>query len=189
MGDVRRLEGRLIEIHGPVKLYDGTRRNHSQPRRPTHRRFNLDPPMPRITTWKSRAITSAGRRRPTKKPAKVKGTPNTTATYGNEADVEGETPAAARPPSQSIVILSAAGGFVKRIVLHSRRIPAASYHPLPQLLQRIARPPPHDSIVPQRMKHRPHQGIDKQHRAHRMQKEIVSRNARPPGYPQIDQEH
>jgi hypothetical protein len=29
--------------------------------------------------------------RPTKKPAKVKGTPNTSATYGNEADV-GEEP-------------------------------------------------------------------------------------------------
>jgi hypothetical protein len=142
----------------------------------------------KITTWKSRAIASAGRMRLTKKPAQVKGTPNTTATYGNEADVEGAPPAA-RPPSQSIVILSAAGGFVKRIVLQSRRIPAASYHTLPQLLQGVARPPPHDSIVPQRMKHRPHQGIDKQRRAHRMQKEIVSRNARPPGYPQIDQEH
>ncbi len=88
VGDVRRLAGRTIEIHGAVKLYDG------RPEIILNRVSQITggtamiPPLPKNYDVENRGHYSAGHLRPTKKPVKVKATPNTTATYGN--DVEGE---------------------------------------------------------------------------------------------------
>jgi hypothetical protein len=90
VGDVRRLAGRTIEIHGTVKLYDG------RPEIILNRIGQITggaamiPPLPKNYDVENRGHYSAGHLRPTKKPAKTKATPNTTATYGN--DVEGEEP-------------------------------------------------------------------------------------------------
>jgi hypothetical protein len=78
VGDVRRLEGRSIEIHGAVKLYDG------RPETILNRISQITggaamiPPLPKNYDIENRGHFSAGRLRPTKKPAKVK--PNATAT-------------------------------------------------------------------------------------------------------------
>ena len=90
VGDVRRLSGRTIEIHGAVKLYDG------RPEIILNRISQITggaamiPPLPKNYDVENRGHYSAGHFRPTKKPAKVKATPNTTATYGY--DVEGDDP-------------------------------------------------------------------------------------------------
>jgi hypothetical protein len=90
VGDVRRLAGRTIEIHGAVKLYDG------RPEIILNRISQITggaamiPPLPKNYDVENRGHYSAGHLRPTKKPAKTKATPSTTVTYGN--DVEGEDP-------------------------------------------------------------------------------------------------
>jgi hypothetical protein len=90
VGDIRRLEGRVIEINGAVKMYDGraeiilTRIN--QLRGGTA----MIPPLPKNYDVEKQGHYSAGRLHPTKKPKKTKATPNTTATYGT--DVEGPDP-------------------------------------------------------------------------------------------------
>jgi hypothetical protein len=89
VGDVRRLAGRTIEIHGAVKLYDG------RPEIILNRIGQITggaamiPPLPKNYDVENRGHYTAGHLRPAKKPAKVKATPNTTATYG---DVEGAEP-------------------------------------------------------------------------------------------------
>jgi hypothetical protein len=55
----------------------------------------LIPPLPKDYDVEKTSHFSAGHIRPTKKPAKAKGVPNTTATYGNEAD-------ATDPPPQGL---------------------------------------------------------------------------------------
>jgi exonuclease VII large subunit len=92
VGDVRRLEGRTIEIHGPVKLYDGRAEIVLNRVSQVTGGSLLIPPLPKNYDVEKEGHYSAGRIRPTKKPARVKGTPSSTATYGNEADVEGEPP-------------------------------------------------------------------------------------------------
>jgi hypothetical protein len=92
VGDVRRLEGRVIEIHGPVKLYNGRAEIILKQVSQITGGSTLIPPLPKNYDVEKQGHYSAGSIRPTKKPAKVKGTPNTSATYGNEADVEGEPP-------------------------------------------------------------------------------------------------
>jgi len=87
VGDVRRLAGRVIEIHGPVKLYDGRAEIILNRVSQLTGGATLIPPLPKNYDVEKQGHYSAGRMRPTKKPAKVKGTPNSTATYGNEADV------------------------------------------------------------------------------------------------------
>lgn len=90
VGDVRRLAGRSIEIHGTVKLCDG------RPEIILNRISQITggaamiPPLPKTYYVENRGHFSAGRLRPIKKPAKVKATPNATATYGT--DVEGPEP-------------------------------------------------------------------------------------------------
>jgi hypothetical protein len=87
VGDVRRLEGRVIEIHGPVKLYDGraeiilTRVNQITGG------STLIPPMPKNYDVEKQGHYSAGRMRPPKKlkTAKIPVSPSTI--YGD--DVEG----------------------------------------------------------------------------------------------------
>ena len=90
VGDVRRLEGRVIEIHGPVKLYDGRAEIILKRVSQITGGSTLIPPMPKNYDVEKQGHYSAGRMRPTKKPAKTYGTPAATVTYGNEADVSGE---------------------------------------------------------------------------------------------------
>ncbi len=92
VGDVRRLEGRVIEIHGPVKLYEGRAEIILNRVGQLTGGSTLIPPMPKNYDVEKQGHYSAGRMRPTKKPAKVKGTPSPTATYSNEADVEAQPP-------------------------------------------------------------------------------------------------
>jgi hypothetical protein len=92
VGDVRRLKGRVIEIHGPVKLYDGRAEIILNRVSQLTGGSTLIPPMPKNYDVEKQGHYSAGRMRPTKKPAKVKGTPNSTATYGNEADARENPP-------------------------------------------------------------------------------------------------
>jgi len=90
VGDVRRLAGRMIEIKGPVKLYDGRAEIILNRISQITGGAAMIPPLPKDYDVESRGHYSAGHLRPTKKPAKTKAKPNPTATYGN--DVEGEDP-------------------------------------------------------------------------------------------------
>ncbi len=90
VGDVRRLEGRLIEIHGPIKLYDGRPEIILNRVNQLTGGSTLIPPMPKNYDVEKQGHYSAGRMRPTKKPAKTKAVPATSITYGT--DVEGDTP-------------------------------------------------------------------------------------------------
>ncbi len=88
VGDVRWLTGRTIEIHGPVKLYRGRAEIVLTSVSQLTGGSTLIPPLPKNYDVEKEGHYSAGRMRPTKKPAKTKATPSATATYGNEADVE-----------------------------------------------------------------------------------------------------
>ena len=90
VGDIRRLAGRTIEIHGAVKLYDSRAEIILKRISQIAGGAALIPPLPKEYDVEKTGHYSAGRLRPTKKPAKTKATPNTSATYGN--DVEGEEP-------------------------------------------------------------------------------------------------
>ena len=91
VGDVRRLTGRVIEIHGPVKLYNGRAEIILNRVSQLTGGSTLIPPLPKNYDVEKQGHYSAGSIRPTKKPAKTKATPATSVTYGNEADV-GEDP-------------------------------------------------------------------------------------------------
>jgi len=90
VGDVRRLVGRTIEIHGAVKLYDARAEIVLNRIGQITGGSALIPPLPKNYDVENRGHYSAGRLRPTKKPAKTKAKPKATATYGN--DVEGGDP-------------------------------------------------------------------------------------------------
>lgn len=90
VGDVRRLAGRTIEIHGDVKLYDGRAEIILNRIGQITGGAAMIPPLPKNYDVENRGHYSAGHLRPTKKPAKTKTRPSTTATYGN--DVEGTDP-------------------------------------------------------------------------------------------------
>lgn len=92
VGDVRRFAGRMIEIKGPVKLYDGRAEIILSRISQVTGGAAMIPPLPKNYDVENRGHFSAGRLRPAKKPAKTKGIPNPTATYGNEADVEADGP-------------------------------------------------------------------------------------------------
>jgi hypothetical protein len=92
VGDVRRLAGKMIEVRGPVKLYGGRAEIILNRVSQLTGGSTLIPPLPKNYDVEKQGHYSAGRMRPTKKPAKVKGTPNTTATYGNDADASEEPP-------------------------------------------------------------------------------------------------
>jgi hypothetical protein len=88
IGDIRRLAGRTIEIHGAVKLYDGHSEiilNHISQ---ITGGAAMIPPLPKAYDVENRGHYSAGHLYPSKKPKKTKATPNISATY----DVEGESP-------------------------------------------------------------------------------------------------
>jgi hypothetical protein len=92
VGDVRSLAGQMIEIRGPVKLYDGRAEIILSRVSQLTGGSTLIPPLPKNYDVEKQGHYSAGRLRPPKKPAKTYGTPNSTATYGNEADVGGDPP-------------------------------------------------------------------------------------------------
>jgi hypothetical protein len=92
VGDVRRLAGQMIEIRGPVKLYNGRAEIILNRVSQLIGGSTLIPPLPKNYDVEKQGHYSAGRIRPPKKPAKTYGTPNTTATYGNEADVNDQPP-------------------------------------------------------------------------------------------------
>ena len=91
VGDVRRLAGHVIEIHGPVKLYDGRAEIILNRVSQLTGGSTLIPRLPKNYDVEKQGHYSAGRLRPTKKPAKTKAKPSTTAIYGNEGDA-GEPP-------------------------------------------------------------------------------------------------
>ncbi len=90
VGDVRRLTGRMIEIKGPVKHYNGRAEIVLNRISQITGGAAMIPALPKNYDVENRGHYSAGHLRPTKKPAKTKATPNTTATYGY--DVEGDDP-------------------------------------------------------------------------------------------------
>jgi hypothetical protein len=92
VGDVRRLEGHVIEIRGPVKLYNGRAEIVLNRVSQLTGGSTLIPPMPKNYDVEKQGHYSAGRMRPTKKPAKTYSTPAASATYGNEADVNDGPP-------------------------------------------------------------------------------------------------
>jgi DNA/RNA endonuclease YhcR with UshA esterase domain len=88
VGDVRRLAGQVIEIHGAVKLYHGRAEIVLNRVGQLTAGSTLIPPLPKDFDVEKQGKFNAGRMRPGKKPAKVKGTVSTSVTFGNEADVE-----------------------------------------------------------------------------------------------------
>jgi len=90
VGDIRRLAGRTIEVHGAVKLYDSRAEIILKRIGQIAGGAALIPPLPKEYDVEKTGHYSAGRLRPTKKSAKKKAIPNITATYGN--DVEGTEP-------------------------------------------------------------------------------------------------
>jgi hypothetical protein len=92
VGDIRRLTGRVIEIHGPVKLYDGRAEIILNRVSQLTGGSTLIPPLPKNYDVEKQGHYSAGRVRPTKKPRKTRAKPSTSATYGKEADASGEPP-------------------------------------------------------------------------------------------------
>jgi len=90
VGDVRRLEGHVIEIHGPVKLYDGHAEIILNRVSQLTAGSTLIPPMPKNYDVEKQGHYSAGRMRPPKKLKTAKPTVAPSTTYGT--DVEGEDP-------------------------------------------------------------------------------------------------
>lgn len=90
VGDVRALEGRVIEIRGTVKMYEGRPEIILSRISQLSGGAALIPPLPKTYDVEKRGRYSAGRLHPSKKPRKTKPSPATTTTYGT--DVEGDTP-------------------------------------------------------------------------------------------------
>ncbi|MGA7220732.1 MAG: hypothetical protein WBX38_20625 [Candidatus Sulfotelmatobacter sp.] len=86
VGDVRRLAGHVIEIHGPVKLYNGRAEIILNRVSQLTAGSTLIPPLPKNYDVEKQGHYSAGRMHPPKKPKKTYSTPNTSQTFGNEAD-------------------------------------------------------------------------------------------------------
>src|SRR5258708_186585 len=92
VGDVRRLTGHVIEIRGPVKLYDGRAEIILNRVGQVSGGSTLIPPMPKNYDVEKQGHYSAGGMRPTTKQKKTKQSPSTAATYRNEADASEELP-------------------------------------------------------------------------------------------------
>jgi hypothetical protein len=90
VGDVRRLEGRMIEIHGQVKLYGGRAEIILSRVGQLSGGSTMIPPLPKNYDVEKRGHYSPGRMRPSKKPKKIKPRPADTATYGREKDTDAE---------------------------------------------------------------------------------------------------
>ncbi|MGB6472772.1 MAG: hypothetical protein WBF04_01700 [Candidatus Sulfotelmatobacter sp.] len=92
VGDVRRLAGQLIEIHGKVKLYDGRAEIILNRVGQLTNGSTMIPPLPKNYDVEKQGHYSAGRMRASKKPRKTKQTPADTATFGKEPDAETADP-------------------------------------------------------------------------------------------------
>ncbi len=92
VGDVRRLAGQLIEIHGKVKLYDGRAEIILSRVGQLTNGSTMIPPLPKNYDVEKTGHYSAGRMRASKKPRKTKQTPADTATFGKDPDAEGNDP-------------------------------------------------------------------------------------------------
>jgi hypothetical protein len=91
VGDVRLLEGQVIEINGAVKLHQGRPQIVLNRIKQLRRGTSMIPPLPKNYDVENRGHYSAGRLHPSKKPKKQQRTKvSSTATYGN--DVEGDDP-------------------------------------------------------------------------------------------------
>jgi len=91
VGDVRRLADRMIEIKGSIKLYDGRPEIILRKVGQITNGALLIPPLPKEYDVEKQGHYSAGHLH-SKKLKTTKPTVNSTATYGNEADVESENP-------------------------------------------------------------------------------------------------
>ncbi|HTS37964.1 MAG TPA: hypothetical protein VMH04_19970 [Candidatus Solibacter sp.] len=89
VGDVRRLEGRTIEIHGAVKLYDSRAEIVLSRVSQISGGLAMIPELPKNYDVEKTGHYSAGRLRPSKKPPKTKPTASPNVTYG---DSEGDGP-------------------------------------------------------------------------------------------------
>ncbi len=92
VGDVRRLEGHLIEIHGQVKLYGGRAEIILSRVGQLNGGSTMIPPLPKDYDVEKRGQYSPGRMRPSKRPRKIKPRPADTATYGKDTNAEGRDP-------------------------------------------------------------------------------------------------
>jgi hypothetical protein len=88
VGDVRRLAGRVIEIRGPVKLYNGRAEIILKRANQIAGGAMLIPPLPKEYDVEKQGHYSAGNIHPPKKLKAPKPTLSPDAAYGNEADVE-----------------------------------------------------------------------------------------------------
>ena len=87
VGDVRLLEGQVIEISGAVKLHEGRPQIVLNRIKQLKRGATMIPPLPKNYDVENRGHYSAGHLHPSKKLKKQKTKVSSTATYGN--DVEG----------------------------------------------------------------------------------------------------
>jgi hypothetical protein len=90
IGDVRRLAGRVIEIRGPVKMYNGRAEIVLKRVSQLTGGATLIPPLPKNYDVEKQGHYSAGSIHPPAKLKAAKPTPSTTTIYGNEADVGSE---------------------------------------------------------------------------------------------------
>jgi hypothetical protein len=88
VGDVRRLEGRTIEIHGPVKLYDGHAEIILNRISQIAGGAALIPALPSNYDVEQQGHYSPGRFRPPKKLKAAKPKVSTTAIYGNDVETD-----------------------------------------------------------------------------------------------------
>jgi hypothetical protein len=88
VGDVRGLEGRNIEIHGAIKVYDGKPEIILSRISQINGGKAMIPAVPKDYDVEKTGHYSAGRLSPSKKPAKTKAKPNTSVTFGSDADSE-----------------------------------------------------------------------------------------------------
>jgi hypothetical protein len=88
VGDVRRLEGRSIEISGAIKIYDGKPEIILNRISQIRGGKTMIPALPKEYDVEKTGHYSAGRLYPSKKPPKTKAQPNTSVTFGSETDSE-----------------------------------------------------------------------------------------------------
>lgn len=88
VGDVRRLAGRNIEIHGLLKLYDGRPEMILSHISQIAGGTAMIPALPKNYDVEKQGHYSAGRLRPSKKLKTPKAKPSSTAVYGDESDAE-----------------------------------------------------------------------------------------------------
>jgi len=88
VGDVRRLAGRVIEIHGPVKMYGGRAEIILKSVSQLTGGAMLIPPLPKNYDVEKQGHYSAGNIHPPKKLKAPKPAISPAATYGNEAGAD-----------------------------------------------------------------------------------------------------